>query len=248
MKRKIIYLAVGVLTFIFGLTFVSLLVINQQPVVEVEIPVFIKPVSIESTVPTNSVNPVYQQKTSPKITRHLAAIEIVRFDPEFELEATKFEDLSDKEINFDLDLGNSIENQIIALHPFLNDGREFKIEQQFETSMSVSDEGPHLDLTDWRHYTSDWQEIKKLEGNRFLTSKISESDYQRFPKVSSKEIYNAVLKRSGKRWANYAKSCKTPNDGPCLVGVSRISFRIKAKESGNWKVVHTINVFVPMGC
>ena len=170
MKRKIIYLAVGVLTFLCGFTFVSLLMINQQPNIEVEIPNLIEPVFIESAIP---VNPVYQQKISPKKTRHLAAIEIQRFDPEFEVEETKIEDLSSKPINFDLDLSHSIENQIIVLHPFLNDAREFKIEQQFETSMSVSDEGPHIDLTDWRHYTSDWQEIKKLEGNRFLTSKIS---------------------------------------------------------------------------
>lgn len=250
MKRKIIYLVVGVLTFILGVTVASLLVINQQTLVEVEIesPPIIDRVLIETKVSNQPINPVYQQKNSPGKPKHLAAIEIVRFDPEIEVGEIKVEDLSVKPIDFDLDLGNSIENQIIALHPYRNDSREFKIEQQFETSMSISDEGPHLDLTDWKHYTSDWQEIKRLEGNRFLTPKISESDYQRFPKVTSKEIYNAVLKWSGKRWANHARSCKTANDGACLVSVSRISFRIKAKENGRWNIIHNINVFVPMGC
>lgn len=243
MKRKTIYFCVAVLTFMLGAVFASILVEKHQPVVEVEIPNLIEP--LIAPIPINSC---YLQKSSPKKSRYLEAIEIVRYDPEIEVAETKIEDLSDKSIDFDLDLSHSIENQIIALHSYPNDSREFKIEQQFETSMSVSDEGPHLDLTDWKHYTSDWKEIKRLEGNRFLTSKISESDYERFPKVTNKEIYQAILKDSGKRWANYARSCKTPNDAPCLVSVSRISFRIKAKENGKWNIIHKINVIVPMGC
>lgn len=243
MKRKIIYLCVAVLTFIIGAIFALILVEKHQPVLEVETPALIEPLAT-----SNPIKPVYSQKSSPQKSRYLEAVEMVRFDPEFEGPEIKFEGISAIPIDFDLDLSQTIENQIIALHPYPNDSREFKIEQQFETSMSVSDEGPHLDLTDWKHYTSDWQEIKKLEGNRFLTSKISESDYERFPKVTSKEIYNAVLKRSGKRWADYVRSCKTPTDAPCLVSVSRISFRIKAKENGKWNVIHKLNVSIPMGC
>jgi hypothetical protein len=226
-----------------GATFASLLVVNHTPIVEVAQPNYIEPI-----IPVVPVNHFCQREILTKNPRNLAAIEIKRFDPEFEVEEIKVEDLSDKPMDFDLDLSHSIENQIIALHPYPNDSREFKVEQQFETSMSVSEEGPHLDLTDWKHYISDWQEIKRLEGNRFLTSKISESDYERFPKVTSKEIYEAVLKRGGKRLADYARSCKTSNDAPCLVGISRISFRIKAKENGKWNVIHKINVFIPMGC
>lgn len=243
MKRKIIYFCVALLTFIIGAIFASTLVEKHQPVIEVEIPALIEPLAAP-----NSINPVYPQKSSQKKSRYLEAIEIVRFDSEFESPEIKVDDLSAKPIDFDLDLSQTIENQIIVLHPHVNDSREFKIEQQFETSMSVSNEGPHLDLTDWKHYTSDWQEIKKLEGNKFLTSKISESDYGRFPKVTSKEIYKAVLKDGGKRWADYVRSCKTPTDAPCLVSVSRISFRIKAKENGKWNIIHKINVSIPMGC
>jgi hypothetical protein len=243
MKRKTVYLCVAVLTFIIGAIFASILVKKQQPVAEVEIPSVIEPLTV-----SNPINSVYPQKSPPKRSRFLESIEILRFDPEIEVTETKVEDLSDEPIDFDLDLSHAIENQIIALHPYPNDFREFKIEQQFETSMSVSDEGPHMDLTDWKHYTSDWKEIKRLEGNRFLTSKISESDYDRFPKVTRKEIYKAVLKNGGKRWADYSRSCKTANDYPCLVSVSRISFRIMAKENGKWNIIHKINVFVPMGC
>ena len=243
MKRKTIYFCVAVLTFITGAIFVSVIVERQQPVVEVEIHNLIEP--LPALNPTDFVTP---QKNSPQKSRYLEAIEIAQFDPEFVIDETSFQDLSDKPIDFDLDLGHTIENQIIALHPYPDDSREFKIEQQFETSMTVSEEGPHTDLIGWKHYTSDWKEIKRLEGNRFLTSKINESDQERFPKVTSKEIRNVILKAGGKSLADYARSCKTPRDYPCSVALSRISFRILAKENGKWNIIHKINVFVPMGC
>lgn len=159
-----------------------------------------------------------------------------------------FENLSSATVDYEADLSETVYDRVIILHPFLNDSREFKVERQFETSMALSDEGPHLDMTDWKHYTSNWQELEKIESNKFLASKISEADGERFPKVTRKEIYDAVLKDGGKRWANYSKTCKTVNDGPCYVAISRISFRIKAKEKGQWKIIHRINFSVPMGC
>lgn len=244
MKRKTICLCVAMLTFILGATFASLLVVTHQPS-NVEVP---QPNYIESVSTVGSVNSSCQRKISTAKSKNLAAIEITRFDPEFETIETKIEGLSIKPINLDLEFSLSIENQIIALHPYPNDSREFKIEQQFETSMSISEEGPHIDLTDWKHYTSDWREIKELSGNRFLTLNISAADHQKFPKVMSKEIYNAVLKNGGKRWADYARSCKNANDSVCSVSISRISFRIKAKENGKWNVIHKINVSIPVGC
>ncbi|MBK8813302.1 MAG: hypothetical protein IPN69_21600 [Acidobacteria bacterium] len=243
MKRKTTCFCVGVVTFMLGSIFASILVEKNKTVIEAEVPNLIEPL-----VAPKPIDSIYPQKSPPKKSRYLEAFEIIRFDPEFEVAETKVEDLSDKPNDFDLDLSQTIENQIIALHPYPNDFREFKIEQQFETSMSVSDEGPHWDLTDWKHYTSEWNEIKRLEGNRFLTSKVGPSDYQRFPKVTSKEISEAVSKRGGKKWADHVRSCKTATDDPCLVSISRISFRIMAKENGKWNIIHKINFFLAMGC
>ena len=181
-------------------------------------------------------------------TKNLAAIEIARYDSESEIKETKLEHLTAREITRELGLGENIENQVIALHPFPNDLREFKVEQQFETSMTIMDEGPHYDLTDWKHYISDWQEIQKLAENRFLTSKIDEADSIKFPKVTSKEIYRAVSKNGDEKWVEHARLCKSPNDYPCGVSVSKISFRIMAKENGVWGVIHRINFIIPMGC
>jgi hypothetical protein len=174
------------------------------------------------------------------------AIEIAaRPDSEFPFDGMKFDGLSGEAIDVDLGLGNDIENQIIILHTDADDAREFKIEQQFETSMTVTAEGPHFDLTDWKHYVSAWREIKHLERNRFLIATISESEATKFPQVTNAQIQRAVR---DKRWMNLARDCDTANTYPCAVSVSRISFKIKTKENGAWKTIRQLNFYLPMGC
>lgn len=189
-----------------------------------------------------------EAKLTPRQSKYLKAIEIVQHDEEAHLSPMKFENTATKNIDVDLDLGDNIENQLILLRPAPGTTGEFKIEGQFETSFQVSGEGPHIDLRDWKHYRSPWRELKKLEENAFLTPSLSEADYTRFPAVTLKETYRAVLKAGGTRWAREARRCKTLTSEPCSVGVSSMSFRIKFKEGERWKVINQINFTIPMGC
>jgi hypothetical protein len=125
---------------------------------------------------------------------------------------------------------------------------EFKIEQQFETSLTVSNEGPHLDLTDWKHYRSGWREIKKLQSNKFLTLKVSDKDSIRFPDVKMQEVRREVARLRGNEWSKLVAQARTVNDPPLYVGVSKISLRIKVREAGQWKVIKRLDFNVPMGC
>src|SRR5687768_1374613 len=111
MKRKIIYFVAAFMTFIVGLALVSLL--NYRPGAPKEVTVSdpVKPVSF-----VNSVADDEPRETSTIPPKHLAAIEIVRFDPEVEINETRIESLSEDSLDFDLDLSHSIENQIIALY------------------------------------------------------------------------------------------------------------------------------------
>lgn len=47
------------------------------------------------------------------------------------------------------ELGESIEGQILKVDNLTLD--ELKIEQRYETSISIQNEGPHCDLTNWKH-------------------------------------------------------------------------------------------------
>lgn len=204
------------------------------------------PIALNETLRAQETIQLAPRNTNAR--RNLAAIKVINHDSEYPITETEFENLTSVAIDHELDLGDSIENQIIVLKSQPNDSRDFKIEQRFETSMTVSDEGPHIDLTGWKHFTSEWREIKKLDSHRFLTSKTSDADRVRFPKVTKKQIYDAILKASDREWAEKARGCASPNSEPCGVGVSTVSLRISARENNAWSVIHQINFLIPMGC
>jgi hypothetical protein len=181
-------------------------------------------------------------------TTHLSAIEIKNFDPSVPITPREYKFLAKGVITDELDLGEDIENQLIILHLTPGATRELRVEQRFETSITIMDEGPHLDLIDWKHYYSPWREIKRLGENRFLTLKTDESESGRFPKVTAAEIKQAILKAGGKEWAKLVRRIKGPNDYPSGVGVSKISFRIAVKENERWQAVMLLHFKIPMGC
>lgn len=181
------------------------------------------------------------------LCRYLNGIEIVRHDTEYEIHPRLFKNISRRPVGIDLDLGESIENQLIILNG-TNPKAEFKIEQRFETSLTVMDEGPHLDLTDWKHYRSEWKEISKLEDNKFLTLKLSESDSSRFPAVTMRDVRREVARVSGGKWSRLVRQARTINDYPLGVGVSKVSLRIKVREGGQWKAIKRLDFTIPMGC
>lgn len=151
-------------------------------------------------------------------------------------------------VTVDLELGDSLSGLLLRLHPQSGVKGEFIVEQSFETSMTVMQEGPHLDLVDWKHYTSPWVPLKKLNATDFRIPSISEADSQRFPEVTPKQIRAIVTKEGGAKLGEYVSEVKGPNDYPCGVGLSKISFRIILKEGGEAKVVKTLEFLVPMGC
>lgn len=149
----------------------------------------------------------------------------------------------------DLDLTESIDNQELRLH--LSDASEYRVLERYRTSLSISAEGPHLDLVDWRHFDSPWTELKSLGSNRFRTLAIPEDDYSRFPPTTTAEILKEVRRRAAKEWPELlelVKECKGPNDGACLVSISSIYLRIQKKVNRDWVDVGLVEVRVPMGC
>lgn len=177
---------------------------------------------------------------------YLKAIEIINHNREYPITARMIEDLSTNPVGVDLDLGESIEDQIIFLHTHPGESVEFRVEQQFETSVTIMDEGPHVDLVDWKHYTSAWEELKMIGRNEFLTSKISGSESSKFPHVTGKEISAAI--KEDEKWSQLARTCKSAQDYPCAVSVNKIRFRIAVRDGDQWKIIKQVEFNVPMGC
>ncbi len=88
--------------------------------------------------------------------QYLEASEVLSADMEPPVSGRRLEDLFEDNVSVDLDLGEGIEDRILVLHPPAGETREFMTEQRFETSLTVSAEGPHLDLLDWKHHYSPW--------------------------------------------------------------------------------------------
>lgn len=184
---------------------------------------------------------------------NLQAIELKQLTPgEQRVRGQIFDDLSSQPLDIELDVGEDWDGELLILHPFPGDSREFRIEEQFETSMSVLhfiDGTPaQLDLTGWKHYTSGWSELKNLGENNFLVRSRSAGETRKFSAVTRKEIYETVVKREGKWWGEIAKTCKSADSGPCFVWTSRRSFRIFARIHGKWTLIHRIDTRGTLGC
>jgi hypothetical protein len=163
--------------------------------------------------------------------------------------------LADGVFRIELGLGESM-SKVLNLNPAQDSNYVFKIEQQYETSITIMNEGPHIDLVDWKHHVSEWQALKATKDLTFISTEVSSIE---FPQVTKKQIVDA-LKEASKGWPReegndpvsgwirLANKCETPNTYPCGVGVSKIRLRISVLKDGNWIPVQTIELIPPMGC
>jgi hypothetical protein len=149
----------------------------------------------------------------------------------------------------ELDLAESIDDQDVTLN-FRGDD-EYRMFQRYRTSMTISDEGPHLDLLNWRHFDSPWIQLKALSSNRFRTLTTNQMDGSKFPSTTNAEIVAEVRRQVGADWSTIselAKDCDGPNDGACLVLISSICLRIQKRVRARWIDVGVVEIRLPMGC
>jgi hypothetical protein len=150
----------------------------------------------------------------------------------------------------ELDLAEYVDNSEVKLN-FRDRFANYRIFQQYRTSLSISAEGPHLDLVDWRHFDSPWTPLTLLGPGRFRTMPANQMQDAKFPPTSRSAIVREVRRRVGKDWPGLlelAKGCGGPNDGACHVGVSSVYLRIQKQVQTRWVNVGMVEFKVPMGC
>lgn len=151
--------------------------------------------------------------------------------------------LADSDV--DIELGETLEGSTIKV---LNSQLwNINIEMRFETSITIMNEGPHCDLVNWKHYTSDWSELSNEGTDTFKAASYSTQDWERFPEVPVKEILEAV-KQQCPGWEEHARTIKSPNDYPSAVGVSRYFLRISGTDKTGKLITRILTFNVPMGC
>lgn len=143
------------------------------------------------------------------------------------------------------DIGETILGQkVIILSSKIND---LKIEQSFETSVTISAEGPHCDLLNWKHFRSDWVVLNRTNDSTFNCAKYNKEDLEQFPEVEINELREIVKKQCGKEWYDLVKKVTKPTEYPSEVGVSKVYLKITGTVDGV-EVVKIIVINEAMGC
>lgn len=134
------------------------------------------------------------------------------------------------------------------LHLFHEGITDFSIQQRYETSITVMREGPHCDLTDWKHYDSQWTDLKRT-GDVIRTKNYSLEQREKFPAINMADAVEEVRKQCGDDWADYSSEAKSPTEYPFGVGLSAFYFKIQYIPPGKASKVTKYVVFQePMGC
>jgi hypothetical protein len=164
-------------------------------------------------------------------------------------ESGYFDKIHDDTISVRLGLVSNVSGQRYQLE-LSNDVSEIEVFQNYETSLTLMDEGPHVDLTEWKHYISQWKRLE-LEKDSFYTLKYSQTDFEKFPEVSTVEILEAIrdkLNVQDDKWTELAKQCKNARSYPCGVSISHINLRIELTKTDGSTSTKYIIFEVPMGC
>jgi hypothetical protein len=148
----------------------------------------------------------------------------------------------------DLDLGESVEGALLELVSRTSTKATFRVQVQYETSVSISNEGPHLDLVEWKHFTSEWRDIHPVTRTRFRVPKFSQEERSRFPKVSVMDLKEAVRAAGGDGWLELIRSVSGVYDAPAGVDISAIRVRVTPLGGGATKSPFILDFVIPMGC
>lgn len=162
-----------------------------------------------------------------------------------------------RRMQVELDLGSDLEGAVLTLVPeVMAAAARYRVRVQFETSMAIGDEGPHVDLLDWKHCRSAWKPAAASGALTWTLPAATASESTCFPPTSAREIEAATrtaLVRAGMdgadpRWLALARSVATPGEAPSYVAISKIRVRVEVVSAGAWAELTTIEFEVPMGC
>lgn len=144
-----------------------------------------------------------------------------------------------------LGLGDEIWDKTIKV--LSNDLSNVKIYQRYVTSVTISDEGPHLDLTDWKHYLSDWMIIPQNENGDYELLSSDSMDSQKFIEIDIEELKEEVRKIGGEYWYSLVKHIKSPTQYPSSIGINKVELLLTGYIN-NKKIEMTIVFNLPLGC
>lgn len=144
-----------------------------------------------------------------------------------------------------MELADALEGATITLHN--TSLSQISIYMRYETSLSISREGPHCDLLDWKHFLSPWKRLSQEGKLRFVAARYTDEERQKFPLVNNAEMKAAVARKC-EGWEELLDGVTSPTQYPARVGISKYILRIVGTDKVGKRVHRYITFEMPMGC
>lgn len=145
------------------------------------------------------------------------------------------------------EFGETVEGQLISV--INSQLANLVIEQCYETSVTIMNEGPHCDLINWKHFYSPWKPLKANQKEQFIIHKYTGAERQKFPKTSVEELKQHVKKECGVDWAKSVNKAKTLAEYPIRIDISRYYLKVTGQHKESKQTITKIIIIeVPMGC
>ncbi|WP_337054554.1 hypothetical protein [Pseudoxanthomonas sp. USHLN014] len=126
---------------------------------------------------------------------------------------------------------------------------KLRIRFQYQTSLALGDEGPHLDLLDWKHCTTAWQSIADPGDGHFDIPPPTTQQASCFPSFGQAELLAAVRAHGGEgKWITLAKDVSRAGQGASYVAPSLLRMQVQRWDGAAWVVDLEFDVPIAMGC
>ncbi|MES2514138.1 MAG: hypothetical protein V4580_08325 [Bacteroidota bacterium] len=127
--------------------------------------------------------------------------------------------------------------------------KSYAITEQYQNIVSVSDEGPHVELYEWKNYKSEWFNVDTISNGIFLMKNISEEESMQFPKYTRQELILYLKANAGQNWANIISKPETGKwTDQFWIGVGVRRVFIKMVLADGTEITKLLVIYPAMGC
>ena len=146
-----------------------------------------------------------------------------------------------------LDIGETLSKNKVRIENY-NYGK-IEIYQRHINSLTITNEGPHCDMQNWKQYISEWEKLAPVKENVFEVKAITSEEMNQFVSLDIDEFKEAVKSHCGESWFELVKNIKSIHENPVEIGTNKIEFKIILTDIETKKAtIKIIELEVPMGC
>jgi hypothetical protein len=148
----------------------------------------------------------------------------------------------------ELPLGIFESNFHIQLSHALNRA-DSTVKVKISRSLTITGDGPHLDLTEYVRQESDWFELTQKNPHIWSFIRPKDISFKQAKEINIDEIKDYISKllkkysSDSKHWLIKAEECRPPFEKTCYWGESHITLKIN---SSNFNTEYEL--IVPLGC